>query len=102
MLTNNHNKRRYSPAVQIDTLDHYSLFPIARLYYLDLSIAFRTYHNYYGRDLVYYKFSLIKVLNVIFIDSIFGYYVLYKIKPALNYYWIFVLSSLVVIFIYKM
>src|SRR5437868_6206875 len=101
MLTSNHDKRRYSPAVRIDTLDYCGLFPIARLYHLDLSIAFRTYHNYYGRDLAYYKPSLIKILNIIFIDPIFGYYILYEVKLALNYCWISILSSLVVVLVYK-
>ena len=101
MLTNNHNKRQYNPAIQIDTLDYYSLFPIARLHHLDLSTAFRTYHNHYRRDLAYYKPNLIKVLNIIFINFILSYHILYKVKLTLNYYWIFILSFLVVVFIYK-
>src|SRR5437763_17078753 len=101
MLTSNHNKRRYSLTVRINTLDYYNLFPITRLYHLDLFIAFRTYYNYYGRDLAYYKPSLIKILNIIFINFILSYHVSYEVKPALNYCWIFVLNSLVVVFIYK-
>src|SRR5689334_15586925 len=82
----NYNKRRYGPAGRINTLDHYNLFPITRLHYLNLSTLFRTCHNYYGRDLAHHKPSLVKVPNVIVIDPILSYHVSYEVKPALNYY----------------
>ena len=97
MLTSNHDERRYSPAVRIDTLNHNNLFPVARLYHLNLSTPFRTYNNYSGRDLAHHEPSFVEVLDIIFMDPILGDHVSYEVEPALNNRWIFAFGPLVVI-----
>ena len=98
ILTGNHDKRRYGLAVRINTLDHCDLFVIIRLYYFHLTTPFRTCNNHSKRDLNYYKSSLVKVPNIIFIYSIYGYHVAYEVKPLLYYSYIFAFSPLIIIF----
>ena len=98
IFIDNYDKRRYGPAVRINTLNHYNPFAITRLYHLNFTTPFRTYNNYNRGDLSYYKPSLVKVLNIIFIYLIFDYHISYEVKPLLYYGYIFAFSPLIIIF----
>ena len=59
------------------------------------------YNNYYSVDNTYYKASLIKVIEVVVLDTVLCLYILYKHKLLLNKLRILIKGPLEVIYIRK-
>ena len=55
-------KRRDTPAVRINALDHGNLFAVTRLDFLSFPVAIGARNDYRGRDLAYYKAGLVEVI----------------------------------------
>ena len=85
----------------INTFDCCRLFPIARLYEFtsSTSIGTRNYHR--GIDNAYHKACLVKVIEVVIKDTVFGPYVSYEGKPLANELRIFIESLLKVVYTIK-
>ncbi len=64
-------------------------------------MSFCAYDNYSTYNYAYYKVSLIKVIDISKVNTIFSNYILYKLKPLANKSQIFIFSSLILISIKK-
>ena len=66
-----YDERRDALTVRTDALDHGNLFAITRLDFLPLSGIISTGYDYYKCDLAYYKASLVEVINILVLDTVF-------------------------------
>ena len=94
-------ERREVPPFSINIFDYYRLFLITRLYKFTSSTLIGTCNYHRGADNAYYKARLIKVIEVVIKNTIFGLYVLYKGKPFANELRIFVEGPLEVVYVIK-
>ena len=66
-----HDERRDAPTVRTDALDYGNPFSIARLDLFSFSAPIDTGYDHYGRDLAHYKASLVKVIDILVLDTVF-------------------------------
>ena len=88
--------RRYDLAIRTHSLDHYNLFPIARLLRTKPTTAFRACHDFCARKYTHLEPSLVEIVDVPFLDRVFVDHVPYKPKPRVYHVGIFVLGPLVI------
>jgi hypothetical protein len=82
------NKRWSTKPSNTDVLDDCYPFAITWLDKLRLSMFLSTCNNLHGPNDTHLEASLIKVVDVIVMDTILGFGVLYQLKPRTNYLWI--------------
>ena len=90
-------ERREAPPFGINAFDCCRLFPIVRLYEFTSSTSIGTCNYYRGVDNAYYKARLVKVVEVVIKDAVFGPYIPYEGKPLANKLRIFVEGPLKVV-----
>ena len=77
VLASKDDKRWDSLASSVDSLDHRCPLAIARLDSLWPASPLKSCHDKLGRDLAYYKASLVKVVDVLVKDAILSFCLLY-------------------------
>ncbi len=75
--------------VTVYAFDRYSLFSIPRLNLFVSTVSINTYNHYIVIDDVHYKASLVEIVEVIVLDTVFNTYIDYKPKPCIYKLWIF-------------
>ena len=60
-------------------------------------MPFSTYNNYFRYNLVYYKSSFVKVINIRVYNTVFCNYIYYKAKLRIYRVYIFILGPFIVI-----
>ena len=96
-----HDKRRDTPAVGTDALDHGNPFPIARLDLLSLSGTIGTGNDHCGRDLAHYEAGFVKVVDILVLDAVLSLQVRKKREPARDFFRVFIEGPLVVVYTRK-
>ncbi len=97
ILTYYNDKWRYRLTIKIDTLNYNDPFPIAKLYNFNFPMPVIQCYNKSGCNLAHKKACFIEVSDVGFYNTMFGNYILEKLKPNPNDLWIFVLGPLVIV-----
>ena len=83
-------------AARISALDHGNPLLITRLDHLRIYMPFSHCDDHFATNNAHYKAHLVEVIDIRFDNTIFGDYVLYKIKPGLDDSWIFAFGSLII------
>lgn len=89
-------------AFRIDRLNHCNPFPVSRLHWFRLWMPFCTCDNYSACNYTHKKASLVKVIDIIWLDAVLRDCIRHKPKLIADNRWIFALGSLVVVFTKEM
>ena len=92
-----HDERRDTLTVRTYTLDHGNPFPVSRLDLLSFTVTFSARNDYYGRDLAYYKAGLVKVIDILVLNTVLSLNILKKTKLAGNLFGILVKGPLIIV-----
>ena len=92
-----YDKRRDALTVRTDALDHGNLFAITRLDFLPLSGIISTGYDHCRCDLTYHKASLVKVINVLILGTVFRLQAHEKREPARDLLSVFAEGPLIVV-----